>query len=90
MKTYAFTLLVMTVLTLPASLRACDCGCSDLPKVIHFTNGIPSNGPVTADAGAANPEYYSDHFGFRDYGPAHTTPPAPVSGPKEMKTRPSS
>ncbi len=90
MKTSAFALLVATVLMMPAGLRACDCGCDDPPKVIHFTDGIPSNGPVTGDPGAADPAHYRcSLFGFQDYGPAHAAPPAPVSEPKDMK-RPSS
>ena len=79
MHKYAFALLAVTIPILPLSLRACDCGCHDLPVVIHFKDGIAPNGPVTAaprqavsvEGGCPG----SALFGFRDYGPAHVTPP---------------
>ena len=95
MHKYAFALLAVTIPFLPMGARACgDCGCDDLPKVIHFKDGIAPNGPVTGDPGAAvTVEGASgcgcnSAFGFRDYGPAHVTPP-PVDT-KQMVSHPSS
>jgi hypothetical protein len=84
------------VVTTTTSSTSEGCGCSTPKPLIHFKDGIPSNGPVTGDPSYADPEGNdgcgcSKYFGFRDYGPAHTatvvTPP-PVDT-KEMK-RPSS
>jgi hypothetical protein len=91
MHKYAFAVLAMTVLTLPMSLRACDC--DDPPVVIHFTDGIPSNGPVTGDPGASAAVEggcpCSESYAFRDYGPARATPP-PAPAPVVQQTKPTS
>jgi hypothetical protein len=95
MNTYAFALLAVTLPFLPTGLRACgDCGCDDLPKVVHFKDGLAPNGPVTGDPGDAAALLNRggcgcSEFGFRDYGPPHVTPPAPVDT-KQMVSRPSS
>jgi hypothetical protein len=68
-----------------ASTDSSDCGCSTPKPLIHFKDGIPSNGPVTADAAYADPEGNgcgcSSEFGFRDYGPARAPEPAPTPAP---------
>jgi hypothetical protein len=97
MPKYAFALLAVTFALLPVSLRACgDCGCDDLPVVVHFKDGLTPNGPVTGDPGyAVTVEGNSSGcgcnsaFGFRDYGPARVVPPPAPVDTKEMK-RPSS
>ena len=90
----AFAVLVVTVLLLPTGLRACDCGCDDLPKVIHFKDGIAPNGPVTGDPGATAAVEggcpCEEAFGFRDYGPARVTPPPAPVDTKQMVSHPSS
>ncbi len=80
----AFALLAVTILTLPSTLRACDC--DDTPVVIHFKDGVPSLPAVTGDPAASAAVEggcpCSEAFGFRDYGPARVVPPpAPVKRP---------
>jgi len=71
------------VVTSP-STDSSDCGCSTPKPLVHFKDGIPSNGPVTATAAYGDPEGNgcgcSSEFGFRDYGPAKVVipPPAPM------------
>ena len=76
---YAFALLVVTILNLPLSLRACDCGYR--PVFIHFKDGLTPNGPVDVEARLGDPSYYKcgAFFVFHDYGPARAPePPAPT------------
>jgi hypothetical protein len=81
MKKHSLAWLVVTVLVLPASLRACDCGCDGPPKVVIFKDGLTPNGPVTAEARYGDTEYYTTSFGFRDYGPARVAPPPVAPSP---------
>jgi len=95
MHKYAFALLAMTIPFLPTGLRAGDdCGCDDLPKVIHFKDGIAPNGPVTADSAQAVTVEggcpCEDKFGFRDYGPPRVVPPPAPVDTKQMVSRPGS
>ena len=83
MHKYAFALLAVTIPILPLSLKACDC--DDTPAgIVHYKDGLTPNGPVTGDAGQAASEEggctCSDHFAFRDYGPARVVAP-PVQAP---------
>jgi hypothetical protein len=82
MKKYALVLSALTVLLLPAGVQACDCGCDDPPEApIHFKNGIPPNGPVTADPGLGDTERFTTSYSFHDYGPA-AAPVQPYMPPK--------
>jgi len=76
---------MVTILILPVSLRACDCG--DVPDgIVHFKDGLTPNGPVKGDGGqTASIEggcSCSTPFSFHDYGPARVTEPPPVQPPK--------
>ncbi len=89
----ALAFLAVTISLLPMALRA-SCGCDDPTPVIHFKDGLAPNGPVTGNAGQAVTVEggcpCSQPFGFRDYGPAHVTPPPAPVDTKEMVKRPSS
>jgi hypothetical protein len=77
MHKYAFALLVVTILILPLSLRACDDEVTGL-GVVHFKDG---RSPLTirVDYAGGDTEGYSSSFAFRDYGPPHAVaPPAPA------------
>ena len=81
MRKYAFALLVVTILILPLSLRACDDDAIDLPGtgIVHFKDSTTSSTPVGLDYGAGDTEGYYPSFTYRDYGPARVVvPPAPV------------
>lgn len=82
MNKYTLGLLVAAVFSFSASLRACD---DTPPGIVHFKDGLTPNGPVCdCGCGGNDPSAYSgDYFNYRDYGPAHVTPPpAPYTPPK--------
>jgi hypothetical protein len=87
MKILAIALL--SVILMPVTLHACDCGCQCGTPPFHFKDGIAPNGPSNTEAIYADSAHYPcGTYAFRDYGPAHVvTQPAPE--PKEM-VRPSS
>jgi hypothetical protein len=81
MRKYSFAFLVVTILILPLSLRACDDDAIELPGtgIVHFKDGLTPTSPIELGYGTGDNEGYSPSFYFRDYGPARIVePPAPV------------
>jgi len=85
MRKYTLALLVVTILILPLSLRACDCN-DDIDVgsgIVHFKDSTTSSTPVGLDYGTGDNEggcTCASHYAFRDYGSARVVvPPAPVT-----------